>query len=283
MSQAKHYKKKRVQRGKKIYLWDGPPPGYNAAYGQDFPSILPYLVKSKTPTASVIVCPGGGYEKLAEHEGIPVAEWLNSIGISAFVLNYRVAPYRYPHPYTDLRRAIAHLRFNAPRYHLDPSLIGVLGFSAGAHLCGLSGYLFDDGIADDCEPEERMSNRPDFMVLCYPVVSFVEAEHEGSVNHLLGENADYALREAVSVHKHVRKETPPAFIWHTVEDESVSSVHSLLLMQALIQQGIEIEAHFFSDRRQHGLGLAEKDKKVSTWTQLCAKWLDGVIAKQRPE
>jgi acetyl esterase/lipase len=274
--------KKRFHAGQKIFLWEGPPPGYNASYQQDFPNIRVYLVKSKQPTPGVIICPGGGYTHLAEHEGEPIARWLNKIGISAFVLQYRLAPYRYPLPYADIRRAIAHVRFNAPRYNLQSNPIGVMGFSAGAHLCACSGVLFDNGILDDTEPEERMSNRPDFMILGYPVVSFIQKTHQGSIHALLGESPSLEEKSDVSIEKLIREDTPPTFVFHTEEDPAVDISHTVALVAALREKGVSVESHCFSNRPQHGVGLAENDKKLGLWTTLCEAWLEETVDQLKP-
>lgn len=273
----KKQKKWVFRTGQKIFLWDGPPPGYQAEYKQDFPNIRVYLAKSKTPTPAVIVCPGGGYGHLAEHEGVPVAKWLNKCGISAFVLKYRIAPYRHPLPYADIRRAISHVRFNAPRYNLFSNAIGVMGFSAGAHLCAYAGVSFDNGLEDDCDPEERMSNRPDFMVLGYPVISFIHVPHEGTVKNLIGENASEDEKKAVSIETLVRKDTPPAFVFHSEEDPSVNVSHTTRLVDVLREKEISVESHYFANRPQHGVGLAQKDEKLGLWTKLCEVWIKETV------
>jgi acetyl esterase/lipase len=179
-----------------INLW---PDGVPAAVGKepaDIPTLTAFLApKDKATGAAVIVCPGGGYSHLADHEGRPVAEWLNTLGISAFVLKYRVGPrYHHPQPLQDAARAIRTVRARASEWQLDPNRIGILGFSAGGHLAATIGTHFDAGKADAADPVERVSSRPDLMILTYPVITMREFTHAGSKRMLLGENAPEDLR-----------------------------------------------------------------------------------------
>jgi len=255
-----------------IPLWEGTPPGFNPAYSTEQPSLTPYLVTSEEPGPAVIVCPGGGYSHRAAHEGEPVARWLNQLGFSAFVLHYRVAPSRYPYPIMDGQRAVRLVRSRAVEWNLDPDKIVLLGFSAGGHLATMVGTRFDLGNPAAEDPVERVSSRPDALVLCYPVVSFGAYAHRGSVNNLLGEEYDPALVNELSGEKNVSPQTPPVFVWHTADDASVPVENTLMLVTALRQQGVPFAAHIFPSGR-HGLGLADENPEVAVWKELCAHWL----------
>lgn len=256
-------------------LWPEGAPGALGNAAEDRPRLVPYLVEGGSRRAAVVVCPGGGYAKRAAHEGEPVARWLNGLGISAFVLHYRVAPYRHPSPLQDAQRALRLVRHRADEWQIDPNRVGILGFSAGGHLAATASTLFDDGNPDSPDPIERQSCRPTAAVLCYPVISFLQFTHLGSMRNLLGDNPTVPLRRALSAEQNVTTQTPPTFLWHTADDAGVSVVNSLLYAQALGQQGIPFALHVFPYGR-HGLGLAQDDRQVGAWTALCATWLAGL-------
>lgn len=258
-----------------IKLWDGGTPGFNPEIKQDFPSIKPYIINSAAPCGAVIVCPGGGYSHKAAHEGEPIALWLNSIGLSAFVLNYRVAPYKHPYPLKDAQRAIRYVRYNASEWNINPNQIGILGFSAGGHLASTAGTHFDEGDTNAQDPIDTVSSRPDAMVLCYPVISFGEYGHKGSMVNLLGEKPDEALKYSLSNENSVSNNTPPAFLWHTADDQSVNVENSLMFSSSLKKHEVPFELHVFPHGR-HGLGLAQELPDVSMWTALCEKWFRGI-------
>jgi len=253
-------------------LWENEIPGFDAGANCEVPCMTPYVLSTVSKHGAVIVMPGGGYETRAYHEGEPVALWLNSIGLSAFVLNYRVAPYRHPYPMIDAQRAIRLVRYNAEKWNIDSEKIGVLGFSAGGHLASTVGTHFDDGDVNSEDPVERVSSRPDAMILCYPVISFGECRHHGSMINLIGENPPDDLRRSLSNEMHVSDNTPPAFLWHTADDDVVPVENSLIFAAALGRKNIDFELHVFP-RGVHGLGLAESDPVVSIWTGLCEKWM----------
>ena len=171
-----------------IVLWPGGAPGAVGNEPVDIPTLTPYLPsKEKASGAAIIVCPGGGYQHLADHEGRPVAEWLNSIGITAFVLKYRLGPrYHHPAPLQDAARAIRTVRARAAEWNLDTERLGILGFSAGGHLASTIGTHFDSGKGDALDPIERVSSRPNLMILIYPVITMNQQTHSGSKNNLLG-------------------------------------------------------------------------------------------------
>lgn len=236
------------------------------------PSFTPYLLEGEGPYPLIIVCPGGGYVMRAHHEGEPIAQWLNSIGVSALVLNYRVAPYRHPLPHQDAQRAIRLARHEAKAWHIDASRIGILGFSAGGHVASTAATLFDSGNPQAADPVERQSSRPDLAVLCYPVISLGEHAHEGSRNSLLGDNWTEEQAKALSNHLNVSADTPPAFLWHTVQDGAVPTDNSLLFAAALQRAQVPYALHIFEEGG-HGRGLATELEEAKAWPSLCATWL----------
>lgn len=259
-----------------ISLWEEKDiPGFDPELSEHIPAIIPYVIDTQKPTGAVIVFPGGGYSHRAYHEGEPVALWLNSIGISAFVLEYRVSPYRYPYPLLDAKRAIRYVRYHAKEWNIDPDRIGVLGFSAGGHLASTVGTHFDLGDANSDDPIERISCRPDAMILCYPVISFGEFRHDGSMRSLLGDNPSQDMITLLSNETQVTADTPPTFLWHTANDSGVPVENSLLFASALSKNKVPFELHVFPDGR-HGLGLAQEHPQVKVWTKLCEKWLKSI-------
>ncbi len=179
--------------------------------------------ENKVPTA-VIVCPGGGYAHLAmTYEGYDVAEWLNKIGISAFVLKYRLGPkYKYPNELLDAQRAIRWVRAHSTEFGYKEDRIGIWGFSAGGHLAATAGTHFDNGMKDAADDVDKQSCRPDFLILAYPVITLkTVTTHQGSLRNLLGEHPDPKLVELLSDEDQVTAKTPPTFLFHTTEDPVV--------------------------------------------------------------
>ncbi len=242
------------------------------APAEERPRLTPYLPAASAPTAAVIVCPGGGYRMLAPHEGEPVARWLNGLGIAAFVLEYRIAPERHPAPLHDAQRAIRLVRHHAAEWNVAPDRIGILGFSAGGHLAATAGTQYDAGDPRADDPVERVSSRPDLLILCYPVITFVSERESASMNNLIGADAPGDLRRSLSAELHVKPETPLSFLWHTAEDAAVPVDDSLRFAGALHRAGVPFALHVFP-RGRHGLGLATDDPTVGQWTTLCARWL----------
>lgn len=220
------------------------------------------------PRPAVLVLPGGGYARQADHEAEPVAEWLASLGIHAFVLRYRVAPDRHPAPLTDAKEAILHIRSGAHGLDLDPQRVGVLGFSAGGHLAA----TLSTGVATGNPRLDVAASVPDRTVLCYPVVSYTSEVHQGSVDNLLGEAPPSDLLAEVSAEQQVGAQSPPAFVWHTADDAAVPVSHSLGYAGALMAAGVPAELHVFPNGR-HGLGLAGGEAGPDQWPALCAAWL----------
>jgi acetyl esterase/lipase len=212
-----------------------------------------------------------------EHEGRAVAEWLNTIGVTAFVLKYRLGPrYRHPSMLQDAARAIRTVRARAAEWGLDPERIGILGFSAGGHLASTAGTHFDAGRADAADPVERVSSRPSLMILVYPVITMREKTHAGSRKNLLGDNPTPELVALLSNEEQVTKETPPAFLVHTYTDTAVPVENTLMFASALRRAGVPFELHLY-ERGPHGFGLGIRngvtDPVLSTWPARCADWL----------
>ncbi|WP_066292043.1 alpha/beta hydrolase [Arthrobacter sp. B6] len=231
-------------------------------------SLTAVAARADGPRPAVLVLPGGGYGHQADHEAEPVAEWLASLGIHAFVLRYRVAPHRHPAPLEDAKTALLQIRSEGNGLAVDSSRVGVLGFSAGGHLAAtLSTAVATGDSALDLEAAV-----PDLTVLCYPVVSYTEEVHQGCVDNLLGASPSEDLLREVSADLHVTAATPPAFVWHTADDAAVPVHHSLSYTGSLVRAGVPAELHVFPHGR-HGLGLAPEDPGPAQWTSLCAAWL----------
>ena len=259
-----------------IHLWDSPAPGATGSGEADVPTLTISLPDAAKATGvGIVVCPGGGYGGLAkDHEGKQIAEWLNGEGIAAFILTYRHAPgYGDPHPLMDAKRAIQTLRSRAPEWSVDPGRIGIIGFSAGGHLSATASTQFDAGDAKSDDPIERVSSRPDFSILLYPVITLTDPyAHAGSRKNLLGEAASEADIARMSAEKNVTADTPPAFIVHTTEDAVVPVQNALLYYDACVRAGVSAELHVF-EKGRHGLGLAQTTPGMSNWPALALVWL----------
>lgn len=259
-------------------LWPKGAPGAKGDEVGDKPSITVYLPPADKATgAAVVVCPGGGYGFLAvDHEGKEPAQWLNQRGVAAFVLRYRIAPrYKHPAPIDDAQRALRTVRARAKEWNVDPHKIGIWGFSAGGHLASTAATHFDDGKADAEDPIDKVSCRPDFAILCYPVITFLPPHsHNGSRDNLLGKNADEKLIESLSNDRQVTAQTPPTFLFHTDADRGVVPENSILFYAALKKAKVPAEMHIY-EKGQHGVGLAPGDPVLSTWTQRLEAWMKG--------
>ena len=257
-------------------LWPGGAPGAQGSEDRDQPSITLRLADpAKANGTAVIVCPGGGYGNLAmDHEGRQIADYLNGLGVSAFILKYRLGPrYHHPAPLQDAQRAIRIVRSRAKEFNVDPSRIGIWGFSAGGHLASTAGTHFDDGNASAQDPIDRAGSRPDFMVLAYPVISLTtEYVHAGSRRNLLGEPFDNTLAEQLSNEKQVTSRTAPTFLFHTDEDTGVPPENSVLFYLALRKAKVPAEMHIYRKGR-HGVGLAPTDPVLSTWSARLTDWM----------
>ena len=264
-----------AQEPKAELLWPAGAPGALGTAPEDQPSITPFVLpKGSGSGTAVVICPGGGYQMLAiDKEGYAFAKWLNGLGVSAFVLKYRLGP-RYHHPIElgDAQRAIRTVRSRAAEYGLQPDRIGIMGFSAGGHLASTAGTHFDAGNASAADAIDRASSRPDFMVLCYPVISFGTFAHVGSRKNLLGDNPDPLLVENLSNELQVTTDTPPTFLFHTTTDGAVPVENSVMFYSALRKAGVPAELHIY-ERGPHGVGLALSDPVLATWPARLADWL----------
>lgn len=256
-----------------IRLWSGKAAGALGDADKDTPTLTHYPANpAKITGAAIVVCPGGGYAKLAPHEGRDYGLWLNELGIGAFVLKYRLAPdgYRHPSMLQDAARALRTVRARAAEWNVDHGRVGIMGSSAGGHLASTLLTHWDEGDAKATDPIERQSSRPDLGVLCYPVISFSQFSHAGSRKNLIGDSPPKDLVDLLSNEKQVDRRTPPTFLWHTVEDPVVPVENSVLFAQALRHAGVPFALHLY-ERGRHGLGLALAQQHP--WTQNLALWL----------
>jgi acetyl esterase/lipase len=257
-------------------LWPSGAPGAQGSEAIDIPTLAAYPAsEGRGVGTAVIICPGGGYVNLSmDKEGDQFARWFNSLGVTAFVLKYRLGPkYHHPIELGDAQRAIRTVRSKAAEYRVAPDRIGIMGFSAGGHLASSAGTHFDAGNSGATDPIDRLSSRPDFLVLAYPVISFTTPYvHRGSMRALLGENPDPKLVELMSNELQVTAQTPPTFLFHTNADTGVPAENSVLFYLALRKAGVPAEMHIY-ERGPHGVGLASTDEALSTWTARLADWL----------
>lgn len=258
---------------KVVLLWPDGAPGAQGNSDSDQPRYTVYRPGASVHSA-VLVCPGGGYGGLAmDHEGAQVARWLNGYGVTAFVLQYRLGPkYHHPIEMNDAKRAMRMIRAHAREYGIDPERVGIWGFSAGGHLAATVSTHGDSGDLAAKDPVDKYPSRPDFAILAYPVISFREHAHMGSLHNLLGESPDPALLDELSNEKHVTQQTPPTFLFHTADDPVVPVENSLLYFEALHRANVPAELHVF-EHGAHGVGLDLYNPALAPWTQLLANWL----------
>lgn len=256
-------------------LWENGAPNAIGKEPLDIPTITPYLAPKETATgAAVVVLPGGGYARLSDiKEGSEVAKWLNSIGISAFVVKYRLGPrYNQPNQLLDASRALRTVRYHAKDWNIDAAKIAILGFSAGGHLASTLGTKFDAGNANAKDPIDKVSSRPDLLILLYPVITMGEYTHAGSKKNLLGDNPTPELIKNYSNELQVTKDTPPTFLMHTMTDAGVPVENSMLFAAALRRNGVPFEFHLY-EQGPHGIGLAPTNPYLASWAGRCADWL----------
>lgn len=262
--------------GKTVLLWPAGAPGAQGTEDIDKPSLTIYLPKGENATKTgVVVAPGGGYHHLAmEKEGEQYALWLNAHGVAAFVLKYRLGPkYHYPIELEDAQRAIRMVRANAAEYGVDPDRIGMWGSSAGGHLTATAGTKYDAGKPGAADPVERVSSRPDFLILAYPVITFEPPyAHVGSRTNLLGDDPDPELAALLSAETRVTRDTPPTFLFATTDDGTVPVMNSVMFYEALVKAGVPAEMHLFQ-HGAHGAGLAKANPELSVWPGLLIKWM----------
>ena len=262
-------------------LWPNGAPGSNGVSENDVPALLAFPApQDKANGCGVVVCPGGGYGGLAmDHEGHQIAAWLNNRGISAWILRYRLGSKGYHHPIQkgDVLRAILTVRFQATETGVDPHRIGIWGFSAGGHLASTAATHFDASDAAATDPVEKISSRPDFAVLCYPVITMDEKfTHKGSRRNLFGADRydDVDLVALLSNEKQVTSETPPTFIFHTAEDQAVPVENAIQFYAALRAHGVQASELHIYQKGRHGVGLAETDPILKSWPDRLYDWLN---------
>ena len=260
-----------------IRLWETDAPHVIGDEPKDIPKLILYPANGDAKTdVAVVVFPGGGYGGLAMgHEGHQIAEWLNDHGISAFICDYRHRGkgYQHPAPMLDAQRAIQTVRSSAASYGISPDKIGVIGFSAGGHLASTVATHHQDADSASDDPVERVNSRPDFAILCYPVIAFDEPfTHRGSQINLLGKDPDADLVRKLSNEKSVTEKNPPTFLFHTTDDKAVPPENSIVFYMALRKAGVPAELHVFEPGR-HGLGLAKQLPGVSAWSDHCLTWM----------
>ena len=266
-----------------IKLWDNIPGTLNT-----FPKLEYYPAENKKTTATVLILPGGGYGHLADHEGKGYAEYLNSIGMDAFVLYYRLSPDRFPMQLLDARRALRVIRSKKDELNIDENRIGIMGSSAGGHLAALTSTYTKAIEFENLDDIDNLKALPDLTILCYPVIHHPAPDkvtHLGTYNNLLGDKMEETCK-LVSPELLVNETTPPAFIWHTSNDGGVNVINSYMYASALRNYNINHELHVFPDG-PHGLGLADnlegvthclggsgnKNKHVAQWSKLLKNYL----------
>jgi acetyl esterase/lipase len=252
-------------------LWENGAPGALGNAEKDIPTLTVFKPEQgKASGAAMVICPGGGYGGLAQHEGKDYAEWLARHGVTCFVLKYRLgsAGYRHPVMLGDAARAVRLVRARAADWAIDAKRIGIMGSSAGGHLASTLLTHFEEGNADASDVIERQSSRPDLGILCYPVISLGEFTHAGSKKNLLGDNPSADLVQLLSNELQVTRNTPPTFLWHTYEDTAVVPQNSMLFAMALQKSKVPYELHIY-EKGRHGIGLANGHP----WTEQCLHWL----------
>ena len=242
---------------------------------EEIPTITPYVPERKTSRAAIVIFPGGGYARRAEHEGKGYAEFFTQNGITAFVVEYRVSPHRHPLPLLDARRAVNLVRTQAEEYGIDRDKIAVMGSSAGGHLAALTsthrGALDFEGV----DAREIADAIPNAQILCYPVICPPDPDliaHVGSYRNLLGDERMEAEKYEVAPNLLADGSAPPAFIWHTANDATVNVINSYRYATVLRERNVSVEMHIFPDGK-HGLGLAPGSPHVAQWTGLMLSWL----------
>jgi len=241
------------------------------------PTLVYFPAKANIRTGTaVIICPGGGYWGLAvQHEGLQIAEWFNSIGITAFILKYRlpddsIMENKSIAPLQDAQEAVRQVRRHAKDCFIDPNKIGIMGFSAGGHLASTISTHFNENLY---EPSDVVSARPDFSILIYPVISMDSAiTHSGSRNLLLGEHPSQELVTHFSNDLQVADDTPPAFMVHSLDDNVVPVQNSINYALAMKKHNIPCELHIY-EHGGHGYGLGRTKDTESSWPEACKLWM----------
>jgi acetyl esterase/lipase len=265
-----------------IKLWPNGAAGALGTAEKDIPTMQVYLpMKNIANGIAVVVCPGGGYGHLAmDHEGKQVAEWLNSFGVTGVILNYRHKGkgYGYPAPLDDAQRAMRIVRSRSKLWGIDADKIGVLGFSAGGHLASTVTTLFDKDYGKAGDEIDKFSSRPDFSILCYPVISMTESfMHKGSRNNLLGKKYDEKLAKLMSTDQQITPNTPPTFLMHASDDKGVPVENSIAFYTGLIKAKVKAEMHIY-EKGGHGFGLGKGQPTAKNWPNACRDWILSVVS-----
>jgi acetyl esterase/lipase len=230
--------------------------------------------KAKNTGAAVVICPGGGYwVEAIQHEGFMMAEFLKEKGIAGIVLKYRLPYGQHEIPLTDALQAIRFVRSKAADWGIDPARVGIAGSSAGGHLASTAGTHYSPGDPAASDPLAKLSSRPDFMLLLYPVISFSEEiGHMGSRQNLIGKTNDWKLASLYSNELHVDARTPPAFFVLADDDKVVLPENSVRFYQAMKKNGVSAEMHIFH-RGGHGFGMNKINLPAEQWPQLFVQWM----------
>ena len=262
-----------------IPLWSGAAPGSLGNADKDIPTLTPYLpAADKATGTAVIVCPGGGYGGLAmDHEGVKIAEWFNSMGVTVFILKYRLPAngYLHPIPLMDAQRAIRLVRHRAAEWKIEPDRIGIIGFSAGGHLASTAATHFEQPVptGDKADAMDALSCRPDFQILIYPVISMDDAiTHRGSRNNLLGKEPSEEFVKLLSNELQITEKTPPAFLVHANDDAAVLPENSIRYYLGLQKAKVPAELHIYL-KGGHGFGTRPTAGPAAKWTDRCQEWL----------
>lgn len=261
----------------KMNLWDN-------VDGDFMPTLTGYILEPMLnpdkKRGAVLLCPGGGYARRSPRDKQPMALKFNAAGYHAFILEYRVAPDKYPKPLLDISKAVSLIRENAEKWFVDENLIVPCGFSAGAHLAEMLGVFWNEDFLCKETGIKKGMNKPNGLILTYPVVSSGKFAHRGSFNNLLGENASKEMLDSVSIEKQINSDMPPTFIWHTCMDKASPLENSLMLATKLREYDIPTELHIFPNGG-HGFKIDTEEEEdlnstlpdTRTWVELTTKWM----------
>jgi len=269
-----------------IPLWPEGVPGAKSGLGAEHredgrisnvaePTLTVFAPAVDKPNGTaVIICPGGGYVHLStEREGVQYANWLSTLGVTSFVLKYRMVEFGHPAPLQDVLRAVRIVRARAAEFKINPDRIGVMGSSAGGHLAASAGTLFDNPAGKTGAALDAVNARPDFLILMYPVITMEDhAVHAGSRRALLGAHPTPELLRLLSVEKQVTAATPPTLLIQTQEDQTVPVENSILFFQALTQAHVPAEMYLF-EHGSHGMGMRAGLGTASDWPRRAEEWL----------
>ncbi len=267
-----------------VLLWPAGAPGAMGERLEDKPRIVAFFApKEKNTGACVIVCPGGGYHnRMDGYEGLEMAQWCNSIGVNAVVLQYRLIKhgYHYPAWFQDAQRAVSLVRSNAYQWNIRPNRIGIGGFSAGGHLSSMTGVHFDKRSYEAADDIDKESCRPDFMILVYPGILSSNRSAE-RIKETFGDNPPEGVVEYTSTDKYVTSDTPPAFLVCGTNDATVPPDHSIAFYRACRQAKVPAELHIYADG-PHGFGMGQLKNTgaatkhsgaVGSWPDRCEDWM----------